>query len=109
MNKNKPSRSRGIVVALKANFFIVEIDSEDSKDYSSDQLSEKIRLLCTRRSKLDYQGFFIDVGDYVFVEAIKSMTLLVNGFISACISLIRFFNVIILAGFAQTPFQGRIG
>ncbi len=70
MNKNKPSRSRGIVVALKANFFIVEIDSEDSKDYSFDQLSEKIRLLCTRRSKLDYQGFFIDVGDLVFVEAI---------------------------------------
>ena len=31
---------------------------------------EKIRLLCTRRSKLNYQGLFIDVGDIVCVESI---------------------------------------
>ena len=65
MNNNNSNSSRGIVVALKANFLIVEIDFQDSK-----QFSEKIRLLCTRRSKLDYQGFFINVGDIVFVEAI---------------------------------------
>ena len=35
-----------------------------------DQLYKKIRLLCTRRSKLDYQGLFIDVGDIVCVESI---------------------------------------
>ena len=67
MNQNKSNTSQGIVVALKASFLIVEINY---KNCISDQLSEKIRLLCTRRSKLDYQGFFIDVGDIVFIESI---------------------------------------
>ena len=70
MNKNKLKIFKGIVVALKANFLIVEIDHENSKDDSFDQFYEKIRLLCTRRSKLDYQGLFIDVGDIVCVESI---------------------------------------
>ena len=70
MNKINSNISRGIVVALKANFLLVEIDTQDSKDYCFDKCSEKIRLLCTRRSKLDYKGLFIDVGDIVFVEAI---------------------------------------
>ena len=70
MNKNKSNKLKGIVVALKANFLIVEIDYEDFKDQSLDHFYEKIRLLCTRRSKLDYQGLFIDVGDVVFVESI---------------------------------------
>lgn len=61
---------RGIVVALKANFLIVEIDYQDSKQDYFDKFSDKIRLLCTRRSKLDYKGVFIDVGDVVFVESI---------------------------------------
>ena len=67
MNKNKSNKLKGIVVALKANFLIVEIDY---KDDLFDQFYEKIRLLCTRRSKLDYQGLFIDVGDIVCVESI---------------------------------------
>jgi len=67
VNKNNSRNSKGIVVALKANFLIVEIDFiEDSSDHSHD----KIRLLCTRRSKLYYQGLFIEVGDFVFVESI---------------------------------------
>ncbi|WP_269611828.1 ribosome small subunit-dependent GTPase A [Prochlorococcus marinus] len=70
MNKNKSNKFKGIVVALKANFFIVEIDYKDFKDVSLDQFYEKIRLLCTRRAKLDYQGLFIDVGDKVCVESI---------------------------------------
>ena len=70
MNPNKSNRIRGLVVALKANFLIVEINFNDSKDYNIDQFPEQIRLLCRRRSKLDYQGFFIDVGDIVFVESI---------------------------------------
>ena len=72
MNQNKSNRIRGIVVAIKANFLLVEINFKDSKDYNTDQCLEKIRLLCTRRSKLDYQGFFIDVGDTVFVESIDN-------------------------------------
>ncbi len=70
MNKNKPNSLKGIVVALKANFLIVEVDYQDLKEDSSHQFSEKIKLLCTRRAKLDYQGLFIDVGDKVFIECI---------------------------------------
>ena len=70
MNKNKSNKFKGIVVALKANFLIVEIDFRDFKDASIDQFSKKIKLLCTRRSKLDYQGLFIDVGDKVCIESI---------------------------------------
>ena len=70
MNKNKSNKLKGIVVALKANFLIVEIHYKNFKDDSVDQLYEKIRLLCTRRSKLNYQGLFIDVGDIVCVESI---------------------------------------
>ena len=70
MKKNKSNNLKGIVVALKANFLIVEIDYKDFKDESLDQFYEKIRLLCTRRAKLDYQGLFIDVGDKVCVESI---------------------------------------
>ncbi len=70
MNKNKSKHLKGIVVALKANFLIVEIGYQNFKDESLDQFSENIRVLCTRRSKLDYVGQFINVGDKVFVEAI---------------------------------------
>ena len=69
--KNKKSKKiKGIVVALKANFYIVEIDYQDFNKESINQFYEKIRLLCTRRNKLDYQGLFIDVGDLVFIESI---------------------------------------
>ena len=70
MYKNKSNKSRGIVVAVKANFLIVEIGYENSKKDCFDQDIPKTRLLCTRRSKLDYQGLFIDVGDVVIVESI---------------------------------------
>jgi len=67
---NKDNTYRGIVVALKANFLIVELDYQDFKEDCFYEFSKKIRLLCTRRSKLDYKGLFIDVGDIVFVESI---------------------------------------
>ena len=70
MNKNKSNKLKGIVVALKANFLIVEIDYKNFKDHSFDEFYGKIRLLCIRRSKLNYQGLFIDVGDIVCVESI---------------------------------------
>ncbi len=70
MIKNKSNRFKGLVIALKANFFIVEIDKQDLIDHSFDQSPQKIRLLCTRRRKLDYQGIFIDVGDVVFLQDI---------------------------------------
>jgi len=70
VNNSNSKNLKGIVVALKANFLIVEIDCKDLKKDFADQFHEKFRLLCTRRSKLDYQGLFIDVGDVVFVESI---------------------------------------
>ena len=69
--KNKKSKKiRGIVVALKANFYIVENYYKDFNKESVNQCYEKNRFLCTRRNKLDYQGLFIDVGDSVFIESI---------------------------------------
>ena len=70
MIKNKSKNLKGIVVALKANFLIVQIDYQDFKEDSFQQFSDKSTLLCTRRAKLDYQGLFIDVGDIVCVESI---------------------------------------
>jgi len=70
VTKNKSKSIRGIVVAIKANFLIVQIIFQDSKELDIDQNSEKIRLLCTRRGKLDYRGSPIDVGDIVYVESI---------------------------------------
>ena len=70
MNKNKSNKLKGTVVALKANFLIVEINDQSFKAEVLDQSSRKIRLLCTRRSKLEYQGLYIDVGDVVFIESI---------------------------------------
>ena len=70
MNKIKYKNLKGIVISLKANFLIVEIEYKNSREDLVNQFHEKIRLLCTRRNKLDYQGLFIDVGDIVFVESI---------------------------------------
>ena len=70
MNNIKFKKVKGIVVALKANFLIVEINFRDFKNESLDQFSEKMTLLCTRRSKLDHQGLFINVGDIVCVESV---------------------------------------
>ena len=70
MNKIKSKNFKGTVISLKANFLIVEIDYINSREDLVNQFHEKIRLLCTRRNKLDYQGLFIDVGDIVFVESI---------------------------------------
>ena len=70
MSTNKSNSCRGIVVALKANFLIVEVDYKNVQEDLLDQSSENIRLLCTRRAKLDYQRLFIDVGDIVYIESI---------------------------------------
>ena len=81
MQKFKSNNLKGIVVALKANFLIVEIGIQQGlKKEFPRQVSEKIRLLCTRRSKLNYQGLFIDVGDLVIVESIdyKNMRAVVS-------------------------------
>ncbi len=61
----------GIVVAVKANFLIVEIDNNHNNISSFLTSSSKTRLLCTKRRRLTFQGFLISVGDYVYVEKIN--------------------------------------
>ncbi len=58
---NHINKFSGRVVALKANYFFVEIQIS---------CSESIRLLCTKRHRLNYQGLYISVGDNVIVESI---------------------------------------
>ena len=53
-------RSRGMVVALQANYLEVELDPPD----------QDTRLLCTRRTRLSHRGAAVHVGDRVWVEAI---------------------------------------
>ena len=50
----------GIVVALKANYLIVEITLN----------KQTIRLLCTKRSRLSFEGLLVCVGDLVVVESL---------------------------------------
>ena len=50
----------GIVVALKANYLIVEINIESRKE----------RFLCTKRNRLSYEGSSVYVGDLVLIDHI---------------------------------------
>ena len=63
---------KGIVVAIKANYLIVEIDSSWLKvSQLKNKREHSFRLLCTLRKKLLHQGFAVHVGDDVFVESIN--------------------------------------
>ncbi len=65
------SSAKGIVVAKKANYYIVEIECDvfnDSLDYQSK--NNHNRLLCTIRQRLIHHGLSINVGDRVSVESI---------------------------------------
>ncbi|KGG16930.1 MULTISPECIES: ribosome small subunit-dependent GTPase A [unclassified Prochlorococcus] len=62
---------QGIVVALKANYLIVEINFDELTDISQKfKSSNTIRLLCTKRNRLSYYGFSVSVGDNVLVDSI---------------------------------------
>ncbi len=63
---------KGIVVALKANYLIVEVNPDLSLiDTSTQNINlKKIRLLCTKRSRLSFHGSFVCVGDIVTIESI---------------------------------------
>ncbi len=62
----------GIVVALKANYLEVELDLPSQKLLSKTfYIKGLVRFLCTRRSRLDYQGDYVNVGDYVTIESIN--------------------------------------
>ena len=62
---------QGIVVSSKANYLNVDINlKEDSDHITFERNTKLIRLLCTSRSKLKYEGFRVNVGDQVIVESI---------------------------------------
>ncbi len=67
---------KAIVVAIKANYFIVEIE----KDQKLLDDRTNIRLLCTKRNRLSYQGSMISVGDVVCLDAIdfNNFTAVIN-------------------------------
>ena len=57
MNKKKSGNIKGIVVALKANFLIVDIYYQDFKDESLDQFSENITLLLSKSNSTSGKFF----------------------------------------------------
>ena len=61
----------GLVVALKANYLIVELVSGQNFNcplhIRIDETSS-FRFLCKRRNRLDYYSDFVNVGDRVFHE-----------------------------------------
>ena len=67
---------KGIVVAKKANFFIVKIDSTDiyNNDIDYKYFHNSSHLICTSRKRLTHHGLFINVGDYVFLDSINWKT-----------------------------------
>ena len=67
---DKLSQSKGIVVAKKANYSIVEIDREECNYSSEIQCKNDHRLLCTIRQRLIHNGSSINVGDRVSIESI---------------------------------------
>ncbi len=68
----KKNHSIGIVISSKANYFYVDIDTSKLENVSSNQHQKNkiIRILCTKRNKLNYFDLNVSVGDNVFVESI---------------------------------------
>ena len=65
------NKYNGVVVASKANYLYVEINLDEEKGYIClNNNSNHIRLLCTRRNKLQFIGDRVNVGDNVLVENI---------------------------------------
>lgn len=62
----------GTVVAVQANFYQVQLEAELSSPQSSPLLeqgaSNSVRLLCTRRTRLQKIGQRVMVGDRVYIE-----------------------------------------
>ncbi len=72
MVSDESYKLKGIVIAIKANFLIVEIDQNQAKCFPKNGLitKRKLRILCTLRSRLRHRGSFAKVGDIVFLESI---------------------------------------
>ncbi len=64
--------NKGIVVAAKANYLQVELDSINTQDqaFVSSDSNNLPRLLCTLRSRLNHLGSKVYVGDIVTLEQI---------------------------------------
>ena len=61
---------KGIVISAKANYLNVDIDIANSGVNNLNTL----RLLCTRRSRLNYLGKMVNVGDRVLVESVDLLS-----------------------------------
>ena len=67
---------KGIVIAIKANYYIVEIDFHQFHSFSSNKVNfnKNQRFLCTLRKRLIHRGFSVYVGDNVEIESVDSNT-----------------------------------
>ena len=72
MQKHNKVIAKGIVVSLKSSFLEVEINikNEFNEGLKLPDGSTIVRLLCTRRNRLDHIGCYVNVGDVVLVEEI---------------------------------------
>ncbi len=75
--------SDGIVIAIKANYYYVEVNYEkgtSKKNILSTRELEKKIFFCTARRRLKHIGVFINVGDFVSLEHIDfvHMTAVIN-------------------------------
>ncbi len=63
-------QTRGMVVASKANYFEVEVESSNIHSISSQSFnpSDSFRFLCTKRNRLNHSGTLVNVGDNVILE-----------------------------------------
>jgi len=64
----------GIVISIKANYFIVEIQNNNSNSSIIETINSLTckRYLCTLRKRLVYNGLNVNVGDYVKLQSIDS-------------------------------------
>ncbi len=67
--KHQLDKIKGIVVALKANYFLVDVDLQINS--RSNNYLDKKRFLCTSRNRLRYSERYIAVGDFVFLEELN--------------------------------------
>ncbi|KGG13373.1 MULTISPECIES: ribosome small subunit-dependent GTPase A [Prochlorococcus] len=63
--------SRGIVVAIKANYLLVDLEVKNKDLENKQTFFKEVRLLCKMRSRLSYKENHVFVGDNVLLEEIN--------------------------------------
>ena len=66
------SKLKGIVVAKKANYYVVKIDLTHVESSLDNALNtdQNLRFLCTLRRRMMHNGMLVNVGDYVVIDSL---------------------------------------